>query len=417
MDEEKAVKTLASLLAKHLGSQVVQDQTYKNKFTKDAFYVVQFSEPFIIGYDQFYMKNPDSDGNKYRFGFVNTERTKKQYHSIYDTIQDTVDAEEKYKGANYFFASEPVQEKDRGVHIFITPYSIIGKKEAQKLRHLLYKNVQPDIMSAMHTLKITDYTGLYKIYSSRSMEGSFLESYYACLRIENMLTKLDFERFDSNIIQSRIEALLGMKIEEFNKKLDKNVRHIILYDPYSKGEERFATKANLEHTKNEIQTYSAFGKWVSFLPDFLNLVFTLPLEDQNIETNKKILSLLASETIDYIGILSKEYSKGKHFKEYFTCLDDKRQENLVDSLKTLQERNPVNDSFLWSKGFKNIGMDYLKIYKEDPDTFIDYFSSRSLEEKKVIIKDIMESEHTNEKVINWLNEKEADLIREVGFDG
>jgi len=416
MDEEKAVKTLTAVLVERLGSQVSQDYMYKEKLVKEAKYVYQFSEPFIMGYDQFYMKEQDSDGNKYRFGFANTDRTKKQCTHVYGSLQEAVDKEEKCKGANYFFAGELIKEKDRAVQFFVTPYSILGKKEMQNLRNLFYKNVPPDIMSAMHTLGITDYTELYKLYSANSIQGEFLEGYHAYLKLENMMTKLDFERHDSNIMRSRIETLLGMSVEDFNKKLDKNVRPITLYDPYVKGGDRFATKSSLDYTKNEAKTYPLFCKWTNKLPDFFNFVFTLPLEDQNVETNKNILKLLAGN-IDYVGILAKEYSNGKNFQEYFECLDAENQGKLVDSLKTLSERKPINDSFLWSRGFKDLSLDYLTLYQNKPEDFIDYFKTRTIEEKKVIIKDVMDTDFVNEKVIDWLNQNEPDLIREVGLNG
>ncbi|MBM3199599.1 hypothetical protein FJZ53_01590 [Candidatus Woesearchaeota archaeon] len=415
MDEEKAVKTLAAVLAKHLGIQVVQDKMYKEKLIKNSFYAVQFSEPFIIGYDQFYMKEPDSDGNKYRFGYSNTDRTKKQYTNIHHTIQEAVDAEEKYKGANYFFADNPVQEKDRGLHISITPYSIIGHKEARNLRHLFYKNVPPDIMSAIHTLGIMDYTDIYKAYYSKWIR-SILEGYHAYLKLESLSNKLDFERTDYPIPQSRLEELIGMDVGEFNKQLEKNIYRLVLYEPYSKGE-RYALEDRIGRTKNELKSCSSFSKWIPFLPDFLNFVFTLPLEDQNVENNKKILGLFSSENVDYIGILSKEYSEGKNFQDYFNCLTTEQQEKLIDSLKTLPERKPLNDSFLWSKGFKNLSLDYLTLYKTKSEEFIDYFKTRTFDEKKAILKDIMDYEFTNEEVINWLNKNEQDLIREVGFNG
>lgn len=416
MDEEKAAKTLTAVLVKHFGSQVVQDQRYKDKLTKSAFCVLQFSEPLIMGYNQFYMKEPDSEGNKYRFGFVNNERTKKQFMNVHSSLQEAVDDEEKCDGANYFFVGDLVQEKDRAVHFFVTPYSILGDKEAQNLRGLFYKNVPPDIMSAMHALGITYYTELYRLYSSNSIEEGFLEGYHAYLKLEDMLAKLEFEPCDSIIRQSKIENLMGMSVEELNKTLGKKIQPIYLYDGYSKTDERYAVKKMIEHTKNEAKTYMAFGKWLDILPGFFNFIFSLPIEDKNLEANLKILRLLADE-LDYVGILAKEYSESKNFKEYFSCLDSEKQEKVVDSLKALQGRNSENDAFLWSQGFKDIGMDYLKLYKEDADTFIEYFKNRTIEEKKVILRDIMDYEFTNEKVIDWLNKNEAEPIREVGFNG
>lgn len=415
MDEEKATKTLTAVLVKHFGSQVVQDSMYKERLIKNSSCIFQFSEPFIIGYDNFYMKEPDCDGNKYHFGFVNTERTRKQYTNIYGNIQEAVNKEEKCNGANYFFVDKPIAQKDKGINFFVTPYSIIGDKETKNLREMFYKNVPPDIVSAMHALGITDYTELYRLYSSDSMD-TFIEGYHTYLKLEHMLTKLDFEHRDTNIVQSRIEALLGMSVEEFDKKLNKNVQPITLYGPYSRGEECYTVKHRLEHTRNEAKTYPLFCKWINQLPDFFNFVFTLPFEDQNVETNKNVLRLL-TENIDYMGALAKEYSNGKNFQEYFECLGTKNQEKLVDSLKTLPERKPVNDSFLWSKGFKNLSLDYLNLYQTKPEEFIDYFKTRTVEERKVILKDVMDTDFVNEKVIDWLNQNESDLIREVGLNG
>ncbi len=414
MDEEKAAKTLTAVLAKNFGAELVQNKQYKDKLVQEAKYFYQFSDPFIIGFDKFYAKDADIDGKHYRWGFVGSDRTEKEDHLIYKTLKEVI-SQEGCGGANYFFTDEHTEE-GKGINFFVTPYSIIGKKEAENLRMLFYKNVHPDIMSAMHTLGISDYTELYKLYSSNSMNEVFLGSYHAYLKLEDMLTKLDFERYDSNIRQSRIEALLGMSVEELNKKLDKNVQPVYLYEGYSKSEERYTVKNRIEHTKNEAKAYSMFGKWLYFLPDFTNFVFTLPLEDQNVETNKNILRLLAGN-LDYVGILAKEYLKGNNFKGYFSCLDAKKQEKVVDALKALQDRNSENDAFLWSQGFKSIGMDYIRLYKEDASIFIDYFKNRSQEEKKIIMKDIMECEHVNENAINWLNENESELIREVGLNG
>ncbi|MDP2906428.1 MAG: hypothetical protein Q8O03_00660 [Nanoarchaeota archaeon] len=416
MDEEKAVKTLTAALVKHFESQVVQDDFYKEKLIKEAKYFFQFDDPFILGFDKFYMKDADLEGRHYRWGFVGKERTEKECPNVYSTIKNAIDAEEKYKDVNYFFIDKPEGDKDKGVNFFVTSYSIIGKKEAENLRRLFYKNVHPDIISAMHTLGLSDYTELYKLYTSNNMGEVFLGSYHAYLKLENMLANLDFERHDSNIMQSRIETLLGMGVEEFNKKLDKNVRPIMLYDPYVRGGDRFATKSGIDYTKNEAKTYPLFCKWINQLPDFFNFVFTLPLEDQNVETNKNILKLLAGN-IDYVGILAKEYSNGKNFQEYFDCLDTEKQGKLVDSLKTFSERKPINDSFLWSKGFQDLSLDYLTLYQNKPEDFIDYFKTRTIEEKKVIIKDVMDTDFVNEKVIDWLNQHESDLIREVGLNG
>lgn len=413
MDEDKAVKTLTSILAENFEIEVISDKFYKKKLIKGAKHFTQFKEPFVMCFDKFYMKDADPEGRHYRWGFVNTDRTRTESHQVYGSIKEAIEKEEACKGANYFFVDEPTSSAV--MNFFVTPYSIIGEKEERELRRLFYKNVPPDVVSAMQTLGVKDYTELYKLYHPNNMEGVFLEEYKAYLKLESILTNLTFENQD-NIPQSKVEKLIGMSIKEFNENLPKNVRRLGLYDYYSKSDGCYTTKNGISDAKNEIQAYSPFGKWLSILPDFLDFVFSLPQEDQNIKVNMKIFQLLP-EKLDFTGILVKEYSRGKYFQDYFICLDADKQGKVVDSLKTIQKRNPTHDSFLWSRGFKDVGMDYLKLYRENTDLFIEYFSSRGLEEKKIIMKDVMESDFVNEKVISWLNEKETALIREVGLDG
>ena len=57
------------------------------------------------------------------------------------------------------------------------------------------------------------------------------------------------------------------------------------------------------------------------------------------------------------------------------------------------------------------------LYKEEAEEFISYFKDRLSEEKKVILKDIMECDFINDKVTEWLNQNESDLIREASFNG
>ncbi len=46
---------------------------------------------------------------------------------------------------------------------------------------------------------------------------------------------------------------------------------------------------------------------------------------------------------------------------------------------------------------------------------MEYFTSRDVQGKKIILKDIMGCNVTNEKVVEWLNMNYSDLIREVGL--
>ena len=59
----------------------------------------------------------------------------------------------------------------------------------------------------------------------------------------------------------------------------------------------------------------------------------------------------------------------------------------------------------------------MRLYEDDADEFIEYFKIRSPQEKKIIIKGIMDCDYTNKPVAKWLDENELDLIREVSMDG
>ena len=89
---------------------------------------------------------------------------------------------------------------------------------------------------------------------------------------------------------------------------------------------------------------------------------------------------------------------------------------IVDALKHVPH-NPAYDSFLWGKGFKDVDMDYLGLYKKDAEAFIEYFTGKSPEEKKILLEDVFDSDTVNEEVIAWLDENEPELIREVGLNG
>ncbi len=209
-------------------------------------------------------------------------------------------------------------------------------------------------------------------------------------------------------------ALIGDKeSEEIKRKFYKNVDPEIF---------RAMNTLNIKHFVHSYKSYEEEPNFARYyrpsdsLDSFLEFVFAIPYEDQNIEHNKEILRRFYYHT-DFIEILIREYSNGKHFQEYFDCFDNSIKKTVFDNLKNVQKRNLANDSFLWYAGFKDIRLDHLEFYKNNTKGFIDYFSNSSVEEKKVIIKDIMNCDTTNEEVVNWLNENHMDLVREVGLNG
>ena len=197
---------------------------------------------------------------------------------------------------------------------------------------------------------------------------------------------------------------------------EKNIRKLY----YKNTPANILDAMNVLSIDNYVENYKLYIKNFEFYDqptDFFNFVFSLPYEDQNIESNK--IYLKNNEVKDYFEILKNEYAKGKsfHFQEYFDCLDDDRQKRVVKYLTTVRERDLSHDYFLESRGFKEIKLDYMQIYKENADNFIEYFKSKKQDDKKTILKSIMNCDYTNKAVADWLDENELELVREVSMNG
>jgi hypothetical protein len=154
--------------------------------------------------------------------------------------------------------------------------------------------------------------------------------------------------------------------------------------------------------------------WDKYSP-FLNFVFNLPYEEQNIESNKKIIRAFSSG-YDLIKIMTKEYAEGKHFQEYFENISHFEEKKVVESIKCL-ERKPDHDVYLLKKGYIAGEDSAVNLYKQDAQAFINYFRKLSDESRKIIIEKIYEDSFVNQEVVDWLEKSYTDLLREVGFSG
>ncbi len=161
----------------------------------------------------------------------------------------------------------------------------------------------------------------------------------------------------------------------------------------------------------------------SFKHDFLvfddevfDYLVSLPLEQQNPTVNKFILKNVEDYLVHQHLLINEYQNKGKHFEEYFSYLSPEDKIKLVRKLNLLDNHNNVKiNSFIRGQGFDIGSLDYLILYKENNEGFIQYFKSRCDSEKKVILSNIMDSDFINEKVIDWLNEHYSDLVSEVRF--
>lgn len=386
MEQEKAVRLLTKKLVEDSGRAVVFDKSHKNRLIGNANLAYVVGESKIVDYEKY--------GKKY---FSQGEYEKKEYSgkSIEDVLKDVVPDE-----ANYLFASKPISWGDHHLGLNVVPYAILGSEERVAIKERFYKCSDVAVREAIDSLKIENFLEIYNIYSTKQ----FLAVYKAIdLIFQN-------PEFLNHFVQNPIEHR-HVKIKGFTKENhDFNLLNSLL--------KRLDIKCGAFSDGMDVCTEytSMLMKGLSKHSDFFRFVFSLPSEDQDVETNKLLLkhhpSLLNVDTI-----LLKEYSQGKFFKEYFGILDCHQKENVLNLLKDCLSRNPEYDSFLFSLGFKDVMnlSDYRSWGKNDPKTFIDSFQKECREKKVAILKDLFDSESVSEDVINWLNENELALVKEAGL--
>lgn len=400
MDKYQATRILTEKLAGHFGRLIISDEQYKEKLVEGSQHVYVVGNPIDLFLDRdfpvFYYTRKNAKG-------------KEQSTNLEEVIKGSIPS-----GTNYLFLWMK-KLSDCKFFAQVTPYSIIGDKEIEEVIDLFYKSYDPKIREAVSMLGIKDFFPLYHAYSQRS--GRFFELFFS-----------DFTKFKKELlefIQSlRYDSSEETKISQFQERfgIDKLNRNFEEFGINFKGistSRSWIKKHEMESLAKLLEDYK-LEKHAPPLKDplqqeFIRFVFKLPYEDQNVAVNKLLFKNF-NHLLDVESILLKEYEQGTHFKDYFELLDKDRQENIVSMVKCSGIKNEGCNVFLWSQGFKDIGLDYLKFYKEDATGFIEYFSSRSPEEKKFMIRDVMGCDFVNEEVVKWLNDNETDLVREVGLN-
>ncbi|MDP2906431.1 MAG: hypothetical protein Q8O03_00675 [Nanoarchaeota archaeon] len=412
MDSQTAVRTLTKGLGDKLGRQMIIEDVYKELLIKNASHAYQIDNPVLV----------DFMGGHYSY-----EGTSVNGRDMVNLLDLLLAKNSSFADANYIFLGNTTggEKSFTDTRFIVTAYTLIGEDEVRSLEKNFYKDVPLDILFAMDRLGIQNFVRIYRLYTDSKkfdLEAKLAKEFI------DFVSKLKYDG-DEETSMVHFEFLGGLD------KLNKDLRALGVTKGISTTEDRkskiekyptLVHKKNIAKVVEELQTKKSlenslldgiifdFDKY--FLAEFFNFVFFLPYEDQNITVNKNILKL-HSDQIDYIRVMVKEYVSGDNFGKYFECLDGERQKRVVHSLSTISEKRPIYDSFLWSKGFKNLSLNHLELYKNDSKGFIEYFTRKTLEEKKAILKDVMDCEFTNEGAIDWLNENEQDLIREVGFNG
>lgn len=399
MDKYQATKTLTEKLAEHFGKLVISDDNSKKNILEKA----EYSYPAGNSLDIFV----ERDFPEIRYVKKIDNGSKIVSQKIEEVIDKIVPPE-----ANYVFLSDKTALGEYKCLVSLTPYAIIGDKEIEAVKRLFYKKYDIDVKEALNTLGIKDFFELYQSYSNNDSEfhkllfnnfENFKKEFLDFLKDRKYDgdndTKLD--AFDSKFgvpyLNSQFKKLnINFCIPIENKYIKKNridelVKLLEEHDPVLSAEGPFSL-------------------------EFIKFVFTTPYEDQSIEMNKYLLKKF-NHILDVKTILLKEFKQGKHFKEYFELLEEGKQKEIVKLINQSGLQNSDYNSFLWLKGFKDVSLDYLKLYKGDSGRFIEYFTNRILEEKKVILKDLLECDFINDEIVEWLNQNETELVREVGFNG
>lgn len=410
MDKEKAARTLAKELGDKLGRRLVGEESYKRSVIECASAKHQVSNPLLVSYEEgtFYAKKKDIK------------------HSSNNLVDLLVSCGDDFKEANYYF-SEAVPITSYGYTtrvsalFSVTPYALIGEAEKSALRRLFYKDAPLEVINSMNVLGIEHFVGLYEAYQNGKL-------YCLYMPATKLLEDIDFlKKFiekASNFVYDKDGEVKKDEFDKFNgidalnymlKRLGVHAK-IALHEVHTAFVHKNCISEVLDESSKTIERIkNQYYGTVS--NEFIHFVFfSLPPEDQSIDANKEILKS-SLNTNFIIDVLGKEYSENRHFCEYFDVLDKEVQDEVFKAVKDIPKRNAVCDSFLWSKGFKDLTLNHVEMYKKDAKGFLEYFPSRSIEEKKAILKDVMECESVNEEVIHWLNENCLDLVREVGFNG
>lgn len=415
MDKEKATKILSKELTKIKGQKFIVNSAYQKHVLEKAVSVYEISheKPFSL---QTYVSDLNNLTNEDIGGFIEEYKSK-----IIENCSKVDDA--NYVFTEHFENLSQTRSHYGTLYSYLTFtntfsfFALIMPQDAEEIRNLFYKDVSPEVVEAMDSLSIKHFVNDYNSYK----KDRFFE------RLEELKLGKKFVDYFINVRGDREgevpEDHIASEVGGI-ELLNNSFRKLGIEATISKIEDRksdigkypsYVHTANLSKVANQLHKVLHTNR-TQISGNFSNFVFTLPYEDQNIEANKSIFKH-SPASFDYTHFLVQEYSGGRHFQDYFDCLDAERQKKVVDSLKSVPVKNSAHNSFLWKKGFKDVDVDYMALYKADSESFIDYFAGRTTDEKRIILKDIMDSDFVNEKVTVWLNDGYLDLMREVGFNG
>ena len=412
MDNEQATKILAKDLGNRFGRRVIRETLEKSELFENIPLRYQVANPVIVGYSN----------SKYTSG----SEAKKD-------LVDILLLHDNFEDANYYFLdTNPILTKEQldnyNFYFWVTPYAMIGDKEKEVLKNFYYKDLSLEVYQAMGALDIENFSEIYKAYKNCSGE-SFPDYDIICF-----LSLVDEECKVYDEIDTDYFRRMGGVIELNIKLANLGITNIKSRSRASKRPYYYASKNNLLEIAQQLKEkyfpspfpQKSFLKFDSFFNhgqfmSFLNFIFhKMPYEDQDFESNK-ILFKEHQNKIGYRDILLKEYSEGKYFKDYFFCLDSDNQKEFVEYLEGKPCLNLDLNLFLWNMGFEDVFIDPIDpvdLCGNNVDGFIRYFKDKTKDEKKEILERLYRSDRSdfiNREVIEWLDENEQELVRDIGL--
>ncbi|MDP2906424.1 MAG: hypothetical protein Q8O03_00640 [Nanoarchaeota archaeon] len=399
MDKYQATKTLTEKLAGHFGKLVISDDNSKKRLLEKA----EHSYPTGNSLDIFIERDfPE---------ITYVKKTENGDKIVSQKIEEIIDKIVS-PTANYVFLSDKTRLDEYKCLTSLTPYAIIGNKEVEAIKRLFYKAYDANTREAISSLGIKDLFMLYNMYAHNKDFPDVFCNFEKFKK--DLLEFLKTRTYDSSNDTRASDVDEAFGISEINLRL-KQMGINFTIPPIEKA--GWIKKQSVQGLTKLLQKHTFDLEFEDSLKsEFLKFIFELPYEERNLEMDKFLFQKF-NQFLDINSIMLKEYQQGKFFKDFFTVLSSGQQNMVINVIKHSDIQNSDINHYLWMMGSKDIRLDYLNLYKEEAEEFISYFKDRPSEEKKVIIKDIMECDFINDKVTEWLNQNESDLIREVGLNG
>lgn len=305
-----------------------------------------------------------------------------------------------YKTANYFFIEKHYDSS--GSSFFATPAAIVGEAEEKVLRENFYKNVPDNVLKAFETLQVPNFIEQYKNYLLLSKEQDVTLLKDNCVYIP----------FEDSMKVELGDIIQGSKSKNYYIVEEIDNEGGIKGHRFEDTALTIPSKDGLIGDCSHDHLIKFKKKMMIFNPSFLEFVFNLPDEGKNLVADRVILKSIDSVTT--CDVLLKEYSRNKVFKEYFSDLSKDVQENAVEKIKGLPNQNMFLNSWLFNQGF-DVKVSHLELYKTDTQSFITYFERSEKYAQELIVSDLFNCDYINKEVIDFLEKKHSNLLRDVSF--